>query len=438
MKKTKYLFTVWPIPGHFYPNIAIAHALETRGHEVVFYTGSKACSVIEQEGFCCFSFNHLDEDRLYSILFSEYRSPWRWKRAFLYKTMLRKWLVETIPQQVADLEELIEELQPNVLICDPTMWGPVLVLHQLLKIPVAISSFVPCCMLPGPDAPPFGLGLSSPRDWHSKLLARIGQISIDIYGKGFRNAVNEVRKQFGLDPLKSSVTEFTRQMPLYLVPSSPEFDYSRRDLPQHVHYVGPCLWNKPGNQQTSGWLNDLKKDTPWVHVTEGTIHVEKPLVLQAAARGLANLPMQVIMTTGGNRDPADLHIGPVAPNVHLKNWISHSDLLPHVDVLVTTGGAGTVLAALEAGVPLVIIPTEWDKPEIAQRVVESGTGLRLSPKRCTPGRLRSAVECVLANPCFRKNVQRIRASFSRYGGPDQAAELLEHLSLTSGYSPETH
>jgi UDP:flavonoid glycosyltransferase YjiC (YdhE family) len=96
--------------------------------------------------------------------------------------------------------------------------------------------------------------------------------------------------------------------------------------------------------------------------------------------------------------------------------------------MVTLGGSGGVLAALAAGVPLVIVPTEWDRPENAQRVVEAGAGLRISPRDCTPERLRAAVERVLKEPAFRANAQRLSGVFARYGGPARAAELLEDLS----------
>jgi len=75
----------------------------------------------------------------------------------------------------------------------------------------------------------------------------------------------------------------------------------------------------------------------------------------------------------------------------------------------------------------VVVPTEWDKPENAQRVVEAGAGLRLSPRRLTPARLRAAVERVLAEPSFRQNARRLAADFRRYRGPARAAELLEGL-----------
>jgi MGT family glycosyltransferase len=137
--------------------------------------------------------------------------------------------------------------------------------------------------------------------------------------------------------------------------------------------------------------------------------------------------MEVMMTTGGDRDPSELNLGRVAPNVHIARWISHSDLLPHTAVMVTTGGAGSVLAGLSAGVPLVVVPTEWDKPENAQRVVEAGAGLRLPPQQCDARRLRAAVERILGDESFRRNARRLAGIFASYGGATRAAELLEEL-----------
>ena len=42
----------------------------------------------------------------------------------------REWLVETIPDQVADLREVIAEFEPDVIVTDASMWGPSLILHE--------------------------------------------------------------------------------------------------------------------------------------------------------------------------------------------------------------------------------------------------------------------------------------------------------------------
>lgn len=160
------------------------------------------------------------------------------------------------------------------------------------------------------------------------------------------------------------------------------------------------------------------------------MHTLSPVVLRSAAIGLAGRPLDVLMTTGGARDAAEIGLGGLADNVKVTQWISHAELLPQTDVVVTTGGAGTVMAALAAGVPLVVVPTDWDKPENAQRVVEAGAGLRLPYGRCTPERLREAVEHVLAHPEYRARARKMAGLLAQHDGPVRAAELLEELAAT--------
>lgn len=135
--------------------------------------------------------------------------------------------------------------------------------------------------------------------------------------------------------------------------------------------------------------------------------------------------MHVVMTTGTHRRPADLGLEPLAANVRVESWVPHTDLLPRTDVFVTTGGAGSVLAALRCGVPVLVVPTEWDKPESARRVVYAGAGLALSPRQCTPARVRAAVERLLTEPSFRARARELAADFARSGGAARAAELVE-------------
>jgi MGT family glycosyltransferase len=224
-----------------------------------------------------------------------------------------------------------------------------------------------------------------------------------------------------------SVNEFTGRLPLYLIPSVPELDYNRRDQPSNVHYIGPCVWTRPVEAAAPAWLNELPTDRPWVHATEGTAQYQEPFLLRAVAQGLGGLPMEVILTTGQNRDPATLGFDPLPANVRVTQWLSHEDFLPRCAALVTTGGAATVLASLKAGVPLLVVPTFWDKSDNAQRVVEAGVGLRLAPRRCTADHIRAAVMRLLKEPHFRENARRIALRFSEVPGPSRAAELLEAL-----------
>jgi MGT family glycosyltransferase len=422
----RFLLTCWSFTGHVFHGINIGRALRERGHEVAYYSGPRAAQVFADEGFPLFPFQKLDEEALYNFVFTPNRErsvAETWK----FTKTLQSWLLGTVPPQVEDLEPIIKNWKPDVIVDDGTILGPVLVLHEKYNIPVATLDYF-CCLVPGPDAPPFGLGLPRPRNFATRLLARSVALGTHLLTAGIRRQANEIRRSHGLPPLTVSINEFAGSMPLHLVLNTPELDYDRHDLPPTVRYAGPCcLWNRPRHEQSADWLQQLPRDKPWVHATEGTLHVTTPIVLRAAAQGLANLPVEVILT-GGNREPSELNLGPLAPNVHVVRWVSHIDLLPLLDVMITTGGAANVKSALAAGVPLIIVPTEWDKPEIARRVEESGAGLRLMPRNCTPGGMREAVERVLDTPSYRQNAQRIAGIFAKYGGSATAAQLLEELA----------
>jgi len=250
-----------------------------------------------------------------------------------------------------------------------------------------------------------------------------------VIGADVRRTAEAIRARHGLPPTRTTVTAFAGQMPLYIVPSTPAYDRHRRDLPPSVRYVGPCQWDKPDSAPAAPWLKELPRDRPVVYVTEGTMHSKPPLLLRAAIQGLSSFGATVIVTTGKHRDPNGIGLGPLPTNVRVERFVPHSDLLPLTDVVVTTGGTGTVLAALAAGVPLVVVPTAWDQPENAWRIAEAGAGIRLAPSRCTPDAIRAAVERVLGDASFRQNACRLAAEFAGYGGAAQAADLIEGLAI---------
>jgi UDP:flavonoid glycosyltransferase YjiC (YdhE family) len=421
------LITVWPVPGHYNPCLAIAHALRRDGHEVAFYTGGRVQALIEREGFAVYPFRRVKQDEIDAVLFDRQELP-PWRRLLAERRRLRAWLVDTLADQVADISDVVDRWHPDVVVCDISMWAPFVVLAESRGLRVAIYQFQLGCLLPGRDAPPAGFGLAPTTHWKGRLAAAAVGPLLGCATRDLRRGVDEVRRQHGLAPLTTTPTAHAGTMPLYLVTSAAGLDYERHDLPPSVHYVGACLWDRPRTEAPPEWLSELGGGQPVVHVTEGTIHMRRPLLLSAAAAGLAGLPMQVVMTTGSQRQPSELGLGSLASNIRLASWVPHSLLLPKTDVVVTTGGAGTVLASLMAGVPLLMVPTEWDKPDGARRIVEAGAGLSVPPHRCTPRRVREAVERLLGDASFRRNAARLRDLLTATGGVAEAARLIGALA----------
>jgi MGT family glycosyltransferase len=428
---SRFLITCWPFVGHLYPQMSIAHALRDRGHEVAVYSHESTRQVVEGEGFTLFPFQHVDDQRYERIHALEAEVPATQPARQTLSVAMRAYrdmLADSIPEQVADLQPIIGKWRPDVLVTDLALWGPILVIWETTGIPVALSSTMMGSMIPGPDAPPWGPGLPPPRNFRTRLLANALRVGIDVVAHSMRRHVNDIRAQYGLRPMGCSINEFTGRLPLYLIPSLPELDYNRHDQPSNVHYIGPCVWTKPSSAAAPGWLNELPSDRPWVHATEGTAQYQEPFLLRATVKALADDPVQLVLTTGQARDPASLGLLPLPANVRVEPWISHDDLLPRCAAIVTTGGPATVIAALKAGVPLLMVPTFWEKNDNAQRVVEAGVGLRLAPRHCSPDRVRRAVKRLLEEPSFRENARRMARRLAEAPGPPRAAELLETLA----------
>jgi N-glycosyltransferase StaG len=419
------LLTVWPFPTHLHPFVAVAHALKQRGHEVVFYTAANAKQAVEGEGFRLWPFR----DVAWNVVRRTVDELIEERNLAQVGRRWEQFLVDTLPAQIHDLEALLGEWKPDVLVCDIAMWAPILVLHHTRQVPVAALSHVANAYLPGRNGPIPGIALPRERNWPLELFARLSAGAVKAATYHVRRKANGVRRAHGLPAMGMTVPELTATMPLYLIPSAPELDGCRTDLPASVHYVGPCLWDKNSARPRTEWLRDWRQGDRGVVVEEGALYVRDPRILRLAARGLGGIPRRVVLLGGHGRNPAELKMDAHPQNVTLHPWTPLSDVLPFADLVVTNGNSESVLAALAAGIPLVVLPSIWDQAELAWRIHETRTGLRLPPRRATPEHMRDAVQRVLHEPAFRENAGAMRTALMQRGGPAHAAELIERLLI---------
>jgi MGT family glycosyltransferase len=445
----KFLLAAWPFTGHINPNIALADALRRRGHQVAIYSDENVRLTVEAERFCFFGFkqvaNHIycfkssgkknqkprnlsrSSSHKLTARYTPENHQGPLSRIHLLRKMYHEWLLGTVPAQVHDLSSIIADFHPDVLVSDPFLFGPSLILNDLRTLPIAVFSYFAACLIPGPQAPPPGMGLPRPYGIKGKIRTKTAQFLATIFSADNRRIANRLRRSYGLGPISGSVIGYAANMPLYLVSSVPELDYQRRDLASSVHYVGPCLWDKSNNEAPKKRLTSTDGNIPLVYVTEGTAHVQSSILLENALTAFQGLPIQVIMTTGYHRNPKNFDLKSTADNIHITQWISHSELFPVARVVVSQGGSGTILSALQHGLPQVIVPLWWDQMENARRIEDAGAGIMLPSKQCTARKLREAVCRVLDDPSIRANAMRLAMSLAENKGPDRAAKLLENL-----------
>jgi MGT family glycosyltransferase len=425
---SRYLFTSWPLYGHVLPKLAIASALRERGADVAFYAGSHVRPLIDEHRFEFFPFERVDERTIVGAVRELEESAGMGRPSIGdARRCFERCLVDPIPGQVADVSGISRNWKPDAIVCDLPLWGPTVILAETTPVPVALASGFLGPPASRSDAPPPGLGLPSPRGPARRAAAWGVGRATDLAARRIRDRVDTMRAAHGLGPMGCSVNDYLGRLPLTLIPSVPELDYDRRRVQPGVHYVGPCPWQPPDPSGALEWEEAVPDGRPWVHVAASTVAGSDAGLLRAAVGGLAGRPVEVVATGGGDV-PADLRPETLPANVHLAPWVNHARVLPRCAAVVTAGGAGTIVAALSAGVPLVVVPTTWDKPDNAQRVVEAGVGVRLSPRRCTPERLWAALQEVLTHPSYRVRAQQLAARMAAAPGPAGAAALLERLA----------
>ena len=243
-RRERLLFTCWPYDGHVVGPLAHRGRGPRAGARGRDLHGRAARAGVEREGFEYFPFRRLDEERAdRNMVALETREQGRGPGALQLLRTFRDWLVETIPDQVADIQPIVEEWRPDVVMSDLSMWGPVVILWE--------ADADPGRRLPDADGP------ADPRP--ATLLRggsawrRRGPVASERPSGRSRARPSSSAAAFASASTASGPTTACRRRgatfnalhaPGCRSTSSAayaELDYSRRDLPPTVHYVGPCI-----------------------------------------------------------------------------------------------------------------------------------------------------------------------------------------------------
>lgn len=423
------LVTSMPFAGHVGPMGAVAGELVRRGHEVVAYSGAKY-----RERFAAVGAGWLPwtrardfDDADLAATFPEIGDGKGLRGA---KANGEQVLFGTAPDQAADILDAAGREPYDIIVADHLGFGAALA-GEVLGLPWASVAVTPLSVssrhLPPPGTPFFPATgpLGRLRDAALRRVARVA------YRRLVDPQIDRVRAAVGLGPGRAGAALDNFLSPhLVLAQGVPGLEYPRPDLSPQVRFVGRLARPAPAGAADGlpDWWPELvaarAAGRPVVHVTQGTLDLDLTDLLRPTITGLADREPLVVATTGG-ADPTVL--GPLPGNARIAPFLPHDLLLPLVDVMVTNGGWGGVLGAVQAGVPLVVAGRSLDKPEVARRVAWSGAGLNLRTGSPGPARVRRAVQRVLGEPRFRERARELGAALTAAGGTTTAGELVDAL-----------
>jgi zeaxanthin glucosyltransferase len=380
--------------GHTYPMVAVIEHLVRDGHEVAW------CCRRKPDGSL-----HLVPAGATPIVLREVielpTDNAGWERTLREPAKLADFwrlTIDTYPEQVAQLREVIRAYRPDVLAVDAALPEPA-VAARLEKLPsVAICG---------------GLAILTPASFRDPLALHEPELA--------RQIMAAIRDRFDVDVELRGMQAIS---PYANVAFTTEALFP--DAPPDILLAGPSIPRGPRDDSSSRFpWHRLRDDRPIIYASTGTIITDRELLrrLSAASRELG---AQLVVSTSRVHDDALLRDLP--EDAIAAAFVPQLELLPRVAAFVTHGGGNSFMESLYHGVPMLLVPyftDQYFQAHVLQRAGEGAPGVTVLPERIAEIDLRGTLAALLdQDGRARRNARRIQASYRERDGGRLAAERI--------------
>jgi MGT family glycosyltransferase len=403
--------------------VGIGEQLKARRHRVVFIIEESFAGTLEARGF---------EERLMRLgpPPEVEEAPGQFWKDFIRETapVFRTPTIEQLESFIAPtwqalldgsryveprLKEIFAELQPDVIVEDNVPCFPAVV---TAGVPwVRIVSCNPC-ELKDADLPPAfsGYPAGDRSEWDAF------RAEYDRTHRPMWQEFDEFVRSSGAPGLPD--LEFIHRSPdlnMYLYPA--EADYRRATpLGEAWHRLDSCVRAAEGDFT----LPDAMRDGPGslIYLSLGSLASADVALMERLVEALAVVPHRFIVSKGPQHDQYQL-----ADNMWGEEFLPQPAILPMVDLVITHGGNNTTTECFHHGKPMIAMPVFWDQYDNAQRVDETGFGVRLPTYTFAAADLTAAVDRLLGDRGLHDRMAAIASRLQAAPGTTTAADLIEHL-----------
>jgi MGT family glycosyltransferase len=399
--------------------IGIGDVLRRRGHRVVFILEESFAGTLEEKGF---------EERLMRLgpPAEADEDPGQFWKDFIRETapVFRKPTIEQLGEFIVPtfqalvdgakyvderLVEIIDELQPDVIVEDNVVSFPALPASG--RPWVRIVSCNPAELKDAQVPPTFsGYPTADEAGWPA-------------YWDEYRRALGDLHADFddfcqerGAAPLRElELIHTSPYLNLWIYPA--EVDYARASPLRHNWH------NLEASVRTTDEPYEVERgDEPLVYLSLGSLASGDVELMRGLIASLTEAPYRVIVSKGPQHEQLEL-----PDNMTGAEFLPQTSILPQVDVVITHGGNNTVTESLYFGKPMVLLPVFWDQYDNAQRMHETGLGIRLDTYGHEPAELPAAVERLLTDAAMRSRLDALSARLSAAPGTERAADEIEGI-----------
>jgi MGT family glycosyltransferase len=401
--------------------VGIGDVLRRRGHRVVFVIEESFAGTLAEQGF---------EERLMRLTPppEQEEVPGQFWKEFIRDTapVFRRPTIEQLAgfieptmRALVDgaryveerLLEIIEEVDPDVVVEDNVVSFPALLANG--RPWVRIASCNPAEVKDSAVPPPFsGLPTGDRGGWAE-------------YWSAYREALGSLHAEFdqfcrehGAPPLPADdFIHESKWLNLYLYPE--QIDY-RRERP-----LGPPWHNLQASVRATDPAWELPEPLanaagPLLYLSLGSLGSADVELMKRLVGSLAGERYRVIVSKGPQADEYEL-----ADNMIGAEFLPQTSILPQVDLVITHGGNNTVTESLFFGKPMVALPLFWDQYDNAQRLDETGLGIRLDTYGHDATELTGAVDRLLADDALADRLGALAGGLRAAHGSERAAQLIE-------------
>jgi MGT family glycosyltransferase len=200
-----------------------------------------------------------------------------------------------------------------------------------------------------------------------------------------------------------------------------ELDYPRsRPLAPTWHNLETCV--RATDEQ---WSPPDTGEGALVYVSLGSLGSADVALMRRLIAVLGRTRYRYVVSAGPQHQEFEL-----ADNMSGAEFLPQVSVLPHVDAVITHGGNNTVTECMWFGKPMIVLPIFWDQHDNAQRVHETGYGVRLPTYTFDDGELVDALTRVLSDHTLRDACEAAGRRLRQTPGTALAADLIERLADT--------
>lgn len=383
---TRILFCLIPEKGHVNPYIGPAQALLAASHEVAIYSPADISTQLAAAGIDLFvgARRKLDAHRSTELATRIRDAAW-------LRTWIKTLLVDEAESQIEPLRRLMQAIQPDVVAIDPMMY-PAAIAAELEGLPWASVSN--------------SLNPALPATLDSELLRTVAWLAPERQALFARHGMADATFR-GCDVLSPHLTiAFTTRELVGDVPG--------------IELVGPSL---PRRRRGDEPELSFTPTGPLIYVSFGSQISYQPALFRRVLDAVADRPVQLLASAGDLATSGEL--GALPPNVLLRPYVPQLAVLQLAAVMLTHGGANSVMEAIAWAVPLLVAPLCNDQFHQTYFIKRTGIGRTLDAEHATAAEIGSALDALLAFGPERLAMIGLSVSYQRDGAATTARLLIE-------------